>query len=62
MEEFFILQIRVLRFGLVIRGMEDMKKIQNFSSISPKLCLLGKKNTGTLVVNTTIDLMFNDVK
>ena len=28
-------------------------KMQNFSSISPKLCLLGQKYTGTLDVNTT---------
>ena len=28
-------------------------KIQNFSSISPKLCLLGQKYTGTWGVNTT---------
>ena len=29
-----------------------LSKIQNFSSISLKLCLLGQKNTGTRVVNT----------
>ena len=28
-------------------------KIQNFSSISLKLCLLGEKNTGTWIVNIT---------
>ena len=31
-------------------------KIQNFSSISQKLCLLGEKYTGTWAVNTTIVL------
>ena len=31
-------------------------KIQNFSSISLKLCLLDQKNTGTWTVNITIDL------
>ena len=29
-------------------------EIQTFSSISPKLCLLGQKYTGTWGVNTTI--------
>ena len=29
-------------------------KIQNLSSIYPKLCLLGPKNIGTWGVNTTI--------
>ena len=29
-------------------------KIQNFSSICPKLCLLGQKYAGTWGVNTTI--------
>ena len=32
-------------------------KIQNFSLISPKLCLLGQKYTGTWGVNTTIDVL-----
>ena len=31
-----------------------MQQIQNFSSISPKLCQIGQKNTGTWGVNTTI--------
>ena len=30
-------------------------KIQNFSSISLKYCLLGQKNTGTWGVSITID-------
>ena len=29
-------------------------QIQNFSSISEKLCLLGEKNTGTCGLNATI--------
>ena len=33
---------------------ESYEKIQNFSSISLKLCLLGQKNTGTWGVNNTI--------
>ena len=33
---------------------ESYGKMQNFSSISLKLCLLGQKNTGTWSVNITI--------
>ena len=41
-----------LRWLILAGSMQ--KKLQNFSSISPKLCLLGQKNIGTLVVNGTI--------
>ena len=34
-------------------------KINNFSSISPKSCLLGQKYTGTWGVNTTIIKCYN---
>ena len=34
--------------------MEVGDKMQNFSTIPPKLCLIGQKNTGTSGVNTTI--------
>ena len=34
---------------------ESYRKIQNFSSISLKYCLLGQKNTGTWGVSITID-------
>ena len=33
---------------------ESYGKIQNFSSISLTLCLLGQKDIGTWIVNTTI--------
>ena len=37
-------------------GRDDLSQslVLNFSSISPKLCLLGQKNIGTLIVNATI--------
>ena len=35
---------------------ESYGKIQNFSSISLKLCLLGQKNTGTWGVNITLSM------
>ena len=38
----------------LIGGIKVYGKIQNFSSISLKLCLLGQKNTGTWGVNITI--------
>ena len=34
---------------------ESYGKMQHFSSISLKLCLLGKKNTGTWGVNITVE-------
>ena len=40
--EFFIFQTRVFKFGGYERY-EGHEKIQNFSSISVKLCLLGQK-------------------
>ena len=44
--KWFIFQSRV--------SMEDMKKIQNFSSLSLKLGQLGRTNTVTCGINTAI--------
>ena len=37
-------------------GDGSLQQMQNFSTISEKLCQLGPKNTGALNVNTTIDV------
>ena len=51
-EIFFIFQTTVLKFGDLLWNGSD-QQIQNFSTISPKLCQLGNK-TGTRGVNTTV--------
>ena len=47
---FFLFEARIFKYGGFNRG---VKKMQNFSSVSPKLCVLCKKSV-TWIVNIEI--------
>ena len=57
-ENFYFLS-QSSQIWLQINGIKVRKNIQNFSSISLKLCQLSKKKTGTWGVNTTIAIRIN---
>ena len=49
----FIFQATFLKF-VIYKGNGSWQQLQNFSSISSKLCQLDQKTTGDMGVNTTL--------